>query len=1069
MLPSSSALSSLERADDRLHAIQRIAQLGFWEMQIPDQALVLSDETCAIFGIAQAQRKYDLDAFLLFTHPAERERLRAAIASAVRHEVPLDIEHRIVRPDGEVRHVHARGELSAGAGEQRSYFGTIQDITERLLRQREAEQHALLLQIASRIAHMGGWQYDSAANRVEWSDELCKIHQVPLGTSPTLEQAMAFVAPEWRAQVVALLDACLHGGVAYDQELQIVTASGRKLWVRAIGEPVRNEDGTITRIQGAFQDISEKRKNEEDLHALARRLTTTLESITDAFYTLDREWRFTYLNKQAERFLQRPRETLLGKVLWDEFSALKGQVIEREYHRAVRENCTVVFEAYYAPVQLLAEVRAYPSEEGLTVYFRDITQVRKIQESLRSSEERFAILAKTTTDTIWDWDVKSDRLWFSQNLRDLFGYAPEELARDRAAWVARIHPDDRARVLERMDAAVFGRDDHWMDEYRFLRRDGSAAYVLDHGFIIRDGHGTALRMVGALVDLSERREAEARIREQASLLDKAKDAIVVRGIDNRIHYWNKGAERLYGWSAEEALGRAVDELLYDDPAVVQEATRRVLETGEWSGELTERRKDGSALQVEVQWTLMRDEAGQPQSIFAIKTDISRRKEAEGRIQYLAFYDPLTQLPNRQLLMDRLEHAIAASVRDGHLNALLFVDLDNFKSLNDTLGHTIGDLLLQQVALRLSECVGAADTVARFGGDEYVVLLENVGRTLAQAHARTAELGERILRVLNQPYQLDNYSHHTTPSIGATLFGQAGDNSGDLLKRVDLAMYQAKADGRNTVRFFDPAMQAALSERMRLEGELRHGLREHEFFLHYQPQVDRGGRIDGVEALLRWQRPERGVAAPGEFVPLAEETGLVLPLGEWVLEAACRQLAEWAGQSGMAHLEIAVNVSARQFHHPGFVGQVLGAVGRTGANPGRLKLELTETLLLDNLEDAIAKMNALRAAGISFALDDFGTGYSSLAYLKRLPLDVLKIDRSFVDDLLTNQNDAVIARTIIALGRNLGLKVIAEGVETVGQRDFLFEHGCDAYQGYLCTVPVAAGHLPAVMGNQVLHA
>ena len=1068
-MSSSRALSSLERTDDRLRAIQRIAQLGFWEMQIPDQCLVLSDETCAIFGIAQAKRKYDLDAFLVFTHPADRERVRTAIVSTVRDRVPLDIEHRIVRPGGEVRHVHARGALSAGAGGRRTYFGTVQDITEPVLRQREAEQQALLLQIASRIGHMGGWQYDSATDRVEWSDELCRIHEVPLGTSPTREQAMAFVAPEWRAQIGQLIDTCLRGGVAYDHELQIVTARGRTLWVRAIGEPVRNEDGTITRIQGAFQDISEKRKNEEALHALARRLTTTLESITDAFYTLDREWRFTYLNKQAERVLQRPRDSLLGKVLWDEFGALKGDVIEREYRRAVRENCTVVFEMFYAPIQLLAEVRAYPSDDGLTVYFRDITQTRKIQESLRTSEERFEILAKSTTDTIWDWDAKADRLWFSDNLHDLFGYTPAELGRDRAAWIARIHPDDRARVVERMDAALNGLDDHWMDEYRFLRRDGSVAYVLDHGFIIRDADGAALRMVGALVDLSERREAEARIREQASLLDKAKDAIVVRGIDKRIRYWNKGAERLYGWSAEEAVGRTVDELLYDDPAMVQEATRTVLESGEWSGELTERRKDGSALQVEVHWTLMRDDAGQPQSIFAIKTDISRRKEAEGRIQYLAFYDPLTQLPNRQLLMDRLEHAIAASARDGYLNALLFVDLDNFKSLNDTLGHTIGDLLLQQVALRLRECVDAADTVARFGGDEYVVLLENVGRTPEQAHARTAELAERILRALNQPYQLDNYSHHTTPSIGATLFGQPGDDSGDLLKRVDLAMYQAKADGRNTVRFFDPAMQAALSARMLLEGELRHGLREHEFFLHYQPQVDRGGRIDGVEALLRWQRPKRGVASPGEFVPLAEETGLVLPLGEWVLEAACRQLAAWAGQPGMAHLEIAVNVSARQFHDPGFVSQVLGALGRSGAKPGRLKLELTETLLLNNLEDAIAKMNVLRAAGISFALDDFGTGYSSLAYLKRLPLDVLKIDRSFVDDLLTNPSDAVIARTIIALGRNLGLKVIAEGVETEGQRDFLFEHGCDAYQGYLCTVPVAPGLLPAVMGNQTLHA
>jgi diguanylate cyclase (GGDEF)-like protein/PAS domain S-box-containing protein len=1052
----------MERLDDRLNVVQRIAQLGFWEMRAQDWHLTLSDEACAICGIETGNRELSFNAFLLFVLQADRERVRAAFDRTMQGGVPLDIEHRIVQPSGAMRRVHARAELLLGNDGLTVCFGTVHDMTELVRRQEEAEQNNLLLQIAGRIAHVGGWRYESATGRLVWSDEVCKIHEVPTGTCPTTDEAFIYYAPEWRQIIRNRFDACLRDGVPYDEELQIVTATGRRVWVRAIGEPVRNTDNAIAWVQGAVQDITEKKEAEAKAEDLLQRLTATLESITDAFYTLDQEWRFTYLNKEAERLLQKPRNELLGKVLWEEYSALKGQIGYVEFHRAVREKHTVVFEEFYAPYQTLSEVRAYPSERGLTVYFRDITQARKTQESLRISEERFRIIAQSTTDVTWDWDLHKNKLWCSDNVQNLFGYTPHDFDGPRELWAQRIHPDDRARVLEHLGAAINGRHDHWIDEYRFIRKNGSIAEVLDRGFILRDSEGKATRMAGALADLTERREADARIREQASLLDKAKDAIVVRGIDNLVRYWNKGAERLYGWTAEEAVGRSVEELLYADPAPLHEAMRQVLESGEWSGEITERRKDGSALPVEVQWTLMRDEAGRPESIFAIKTDISRRKEAERRIEHLAFYDPLTQLPNRQLLMDRLQQAIASSSRSGCANALIFIDLDNFKSLNDTLGHTIGDMLLQEAAQRMVHCVSNHDTVARFGGDEYVVLLQSLGSDIAEAIPRARAIGERILKALNQSYQLGDYRHSVSASIGVTLFDSDKDDVGELLKRADLAMYQAKAAGRNTLRYFDPTLEAALSARMKMEEDLRRGLREHHFLLYYQPQVDQSGRVTGVEALVRWQHPARGLLAPVEFIPLAEETGLVLPLGQWVLETACRQLSAWAAHPQTAHLEIAVNVSARQFHAPGFVTQVLDILGPPGAGRQQLKLELTETALLENVEDTIAKMQILRQRGLSFALDDFGTGYSSLAYLKRLPLDMLKIDRSFVVDLLTNPNDAVIARTIIALGRNLGLKVVAEGVETEAQRDFLFLHGCAAYQGYLCTMPLPADAIAAMM-------
>jgi predicted signal transduction protein with EAL and GGDEF domain len=378
------------------------------------------------------------------------------------------------------------------------------------------------------------------------------------------------------------------------------------------------------------------------------------------------------------------------------------------------------------------------------------------------------------------------------------------------------------------------------------------------------------------------------------------------------------------------------------------------------------------------------------------------------------------------------------------------------------------LLLQQVAQRLLRCVRDGDTVARLGGDEFVLMLEGLSESAFDAATQAEAVGEQILGSLNQTYQFINYDYHSTPSIGITLFGEHPETLDEPLKRADLAMYQAKAAGRNTLRFFDPQMQAVVSSRAALESGLREALVKQQFSLYYQPQVTYAGQITGAEALVRWQHPERGLVSPAEFIPLAEDTGLILPLGQWVLETACRQLACWAAQPGLAHLTLAVNVSARQFHRSDFVAQVLAVLAHTGAKPQRLKLELTESLLVSNVEDVIAKMNALKTHGVGFSLDDFGTGYSSLSYLKRLPLDQLKIDQSFVRDILEDSNDAAIANMVIVLAATLGLSVIAEGVETEAQRDFLARQGCHAYQGYLFSRPLPLPGFEAFVDSKKLN-
>ncbi len=437
------------------------------------------------------------------------------------------------------------------------------------------------------------------------------------------------------------------------------------------------------------------------------------------------------------------------------------------------------------------------------------------------------------------------------------------------------------------------------------------------------------------------------------------------------------------------------------------------------------------------------------------------------IEQLAFFDPLTRLPNRRLLMDRLQHALSTSARNARSGALLFLDLDHFKTLNDTQGHEMGDLLLQQVAQRLKACMREQDTVARLGGDEFVVMLEDLAEHSLEAAALARRIGEKILTSLSEPYPLQAQSYRSTCSMGATLFGSAPISAADLLKQADIAMYQVKARGRNDLCFFDPQMQASITARAELEKDLQAALMDGEFALYYQPQyqlADGVAAVVGAEVLIRWQHPLRGLVPPLEFIPVAEESELINQIGLWVLRSACQQLARWQGDAHASELHLAVNVSARQFRQPAFVAQVSSVMRETGIKPHMLKLELTESLVLDNVDDTITKMNALKVLGVRFSMDDFGTGQSSLSYLTRLPLDQLKIDQSFVRNIGLHATDGVIVQTIIGMAKSLGLGVIAEGVETPAQQEFLGLHGCSLYQGYLFGKPTPLAKFEALLGQ-----
>ncbi len=532
---------------------------------------------------------------------------------------------------------------------------------------------------------------------------------------------------------------------------------------------------------------------------------------------------------------------------------------------------------------------------------------------------------------------------------------------------------------------------------------------------------------------------------------ESQEGMMVTDANRIILKVNNAFSKTTGYDSQEVVGRTPRLLKSNrhDAYFYREIWECTNKTGGWQGEIWNRRKNGEVYPEWLTITAVKNSKGAVTHYISTHFDITERKKAELKINELAFYDQLTGLPNRTLLLDRLRQAMASR----SYCALMLIDLDNFKTLNDTLGHDMGDLLLKQVAERLSACVRAEETVARLGGDEFVVILSQLGALENNALNLTETIGEKILAALNQPYQIMEVTCHSTPSIGITLFKGQHVGTDELLKQADLAMYKAKDTGRNAMRFFDPDMQTVVLTRSRLEADLRRAIKENQFELHYQPQVTIDGLITGAEALVRWQHPERGMVPPAEFIPLAEESRLILPLGVWVLESACAQLTSWASQPELCGLNLAVNVSVHQFRQDEFVDQVRSTLQKTGANPMRLKLELTESLMVQNIEDIIVKMHALKSHGVGFSLDDFGTGYSSLSYLKRMPLDQLKIDQSFVRDVLTDDNDAAIARTIVALAQSLKLEVIAEGVENQAQRAFLIDAGCRAYQGYLFSQPL----------------
>lgn len=703
---------------------------------------------------------------------------------------------------------------------------------------------------------------------------------------------------------------------------------------------------------------------------------------------------------------------------------------------------------------------------AVLIIVRDATERMVAPADRRQNDQQFRSVVEAVLDyAIFLLDPEGLVKTWNSGAARIEGYTAEDVL---GAHFSRFFAEEDldtgkpARLLHQ--AAVHGRveDEGWR-----VRKDGTRFWANSTITAIRGSAGEITGYAKVTRDVTDRKQAQDalvsqfsdELQAQSEAL-KASDAryrtvfhtspeavAISRVSDGIILDANQAFLDVTGYERSEVIGKTTTQLriwaIPRDRFRLVEALRHDSYCRDM--EFRFRRKNNEIFWARLSVSFI--EVDGARCILSFARDISESKAAEEKIKDLAFYDPLTGLANRRLLLQRLTKTAITRRRSSRKRALLFIDLDDFKTLNDTLGHHIGDLLLQEVARRIIGCVRRNDTVGRFGGDEFVVMLEDLSEISENATAQARTVAEKILSAIALPYVFEGHDCSSASSIGIAVFGDDAKSVNDVLQQADIAMYQAKAAGRNTIRFFAPSLQAAVNSRASAEDDIRRAIRTNQFVLYYQPQMD-SGRMTGAEALLRWNHPRRGIVFPGEFIPLAEETGLILSLGNWALECACMQIASWALNKKTAYLTVSVNISVRQMRHPSFVEQVLTTLERTGANPRNLRLELTESMFVDNFEEIIAKMKVLRAHGFKFSVDDFGTGFSCLSYLKRLPIDELKIDQTFVHDIVGDANSGAIAESIILLGRALGLSVIAEGVETKEQRDSLIRLGCSSFQGWL---------------------
>jgi diguanylate cyclase (GGDEF)-like protein/PAS domain S-box-containing protein len=837
----------------------------------------------------------------------------------------------------------------------------------------------------------------------------------------------------------------------------------------------------VERVLREWQYIRERRVAEAALRESRRRLSDIIDFLPDATFAIDVDGRVIAWNRAVEKMTGVAKEAILGQtghvyavpfygiarpvlldlVLHDDLDLQANyDFVRREGDRLIAE----VFDPHiFGGRGAYLWITASPLYDGdgkrvgAIESVRDITESKRAQNEIARAYGESRAITQAVRDTLYMIDLEGHLLWWNKHMEEVTGLAPGELS--GRLYLDFFVEEDVAKVAASLrEAMATGFAEL---EARIKTIAGIVPYHY-HGVLVRDDLGKVIGIAGVGRDISEQVRSREKLRLSATVLESTREGVMVTDANGILVAVNHAFTEITGYSESEALGRHPRMLQSgrQERDFYQAMWASIGETGHWQGEIWNRDRRGKIYPEWLTISAVRNAEGETVNYVGVFSDISHIKQSEAKLERLAHYDPLTDLPNRLLLTSRLRHAIDKAERGKTELAVLFLDLDNFKHVNDSLGHPAGDELLRVIAKRLQTRIREGDTLARLGGDEFVVVLETLRRS-----DEAAMVAQSVIQLMEEPFMLPGgHEIYIGVSVGISLYPDNGQDATQLIRNADTAMYLAKSQGRNTYRFYTSALTAAANQRLNLESKLRRALERGEFVLHYQPQVSiPDGRIVGMEALLRWHHPEEGLIPPLRFIPLAEETGLIQPIGKWVLRTACAQLRAWVDQ-GMPLLTMAVNLSPRQFAQPDLVEQVREAL-EFGELPAQyLELEITESAIMDSGEKARTTLKALKDLGITLSIDDFGTGYSSLAYLKQLPIDKLKIDKSFVDGIPDDRNDAAITATIISMAKNLNLSVLAEGVETEAQRHFLSEPGCDAYQGYLFSRPLPAADIAAMCLN-----
>ncbi|GAB3358684.1 MULTISPECIES: sensor domain-containing protein [Giesbergeria] len=866
--------------------------------------------------------------------------------------------------------------------------------------------------------------------------------------------------PDDHARVREALATMEQGANTFAMHYRWQHQDGSYRWMEDQASINRDANGQVLEVVGNWRDVSFEVHAREEMRSRQELLATFADHVPAAVALFDRDmhyvlasqrWLDDYgLNAQPMgdgsrygSFPQMPQR-------WQQAhqQAFAGKVTRCEEDQWVRDDGAVQW--------LRWEARPCTTVNGqvqtIAILTEDITQIKRDQVLLQASEERWRFAIDGSDLGLWDWDVATGTVLFSTRWKSMLGYEEAEVGSALSEWETRVHPEDMPRVMEDVQQLLQGHTTFYSNEHRVLCKDGRYKWILDRGKVVqRDDNGQPLRVIGTHTDLTELKQREAALDLHAGVFMNSLEAIVICGPDNTIKSVNQAFTEITGYSAEEVLGHPPSFIASGrhDQTFYNEMWRQVQNAGRWQGEIWNRRKNG---EVFVEWLTVnvdRASTGEIRHYYAIFSDITQRKQDQDRIRHITQHDALTDLPNRTVLRDRLELALSHAQRQSEPLSVLFLDLDRFKNINDSLGPRVGDALLIEVGKRLRQAVREQDTVSRQGGDEFTLLLPQVNADGA------AHVAQKLLDELSQPMEVGSHQLVVPPSIGIAVYPADGKDADGLLQASDMAMYRAKNAGGNTFRFHKAEMQQRVSRVLQLENALHRALRNDELLLHFQPQLQlTSNAVIGCEALIRWQHPEMGLLSPAEFIPIAEESRLILPMGDWVLQAAASQCKAWQ-QAGLPPIVMAVNVSALQFSQPDFAQRVDRVLQITGLDACWLEIELTESVMAEDPERVIVTIQQLHGLGVRLSIDDFGTGYSSLAYLKRFSIHKLKIDQSFVRDLMTGTHSASIAEAIISMSRSLGLSTIAEGIETQEQAQWLTGRGCDQGQGYLFSKPMPA--------------